>query len=115
MGDASKTATDVAECASAAPRSITPRATYRLQLRPEFGFGDAAALADYLAELGISHVYLSPFLQAMPGSTHGYDIIDHGRVNAELGGEAGHAAMCRAFEARGLSQVLDVVPNHMCI
>ncbi|HZO15113.1 MAG TPA: malto-oligosyltrehalose synthase [Polyangiaceae bacterium] len=115
MGDPSNTATDVAECASAAPRAITPRATYRLQLRPEFGFGDAAALADYLAELGISHVYLSPFLQAMPGSTHGYDIIDHGRVNADLGGEAGHAAMCRAFEARGLSQVLDVVPNHMCI
>ena len=66
-----------------APRSSR---TYRLQLRPGFGFDDAAAVAGYLADLGVSHVYCSPFLQAAPGSTHGYDVVDHRRVNDELGG-----------------------------
>ncbi len=65
-----------------------PRATYRLQFRKEFGFDDAAALAPYLARLGISHVYASPYLKARPGSTHGYDIVDHHQLNPELGDEA---------------------------
>src|SRR5690606_21085753 len=64
-------------------------ATYRLQLHPGFTFDDAARVAPYLAALGVSHVYCSPYLQAAPGSTHGYDVIDHTRVNRELGGEAG--------------------------
>jgi (1->4)-alpha-D-glucan 1-alpha-D-glucosylmutase len=72
------------------------RSTYRLQLRPEFGFDDAAAVADYLADLGVTHVYCSPYLQAAPGSTHGYDVVDHSRVNEELGGAAAHARMCAA-------------------
>ncbi len=67
----------------------TPSATYRLQLTPEFGFAEAAGVVDYLAALGVSHLSLSPVLQAAPGSTHGYDVIDHGRVNDELGGEQG--------------------------
>jgi (1->4)-alpha-D-glucan 1-alpha-D-glucosylmutase len=92
-----------------------PRATYRLQLTPDFGFDDAAAIAGYLAALGVSHVYCSPYLQAAPGSTHGYDVVDHSRVNTELGGEAGCDRFCQALLREGLGQVLDVVPNHMAI
>ncbi len=93
----------------------TPLATYRLQLQPSFGFDDAAALAPYLAALGVTHVYTSPVLQAAPGSTHGYDVVDHARVNVELGGAEAHARMCAAFAAAGLGHVLDIVPNHMAI
>ncbi|MGI8759509.1 MAG: malto-oligosyltrehalose synthase [Acidimicrobiales bacterium] len=92
-----------------------PLATYRLQLQPGFGFDDAAAVAPYLAALGITHVYTSPVLQAVPGSTHGYDVVDHSRVNDELGGEAAHRRFCSALAAAGLGQVLDIVPNHMAI
>ena len=91
----------------------TPRATYRLQFRKEFGFRDAAAIAPYLASLGVSHVYASPYLQARPDSTHGYDITDHEALNPELGTEEDFAAMCAAFRGNGLGQVLDFVPNHM--
>ena len=66
----------------------TEVATYRLQLYNGFTLDDAAAIADYLAQLGISHLYSSPVLQAGKGSTHGYDVLDHGRVSEELGGEA---------------------------
>jgi (1->4)-alpha-D-glucan 1-alpha-D-glucosylmutase len=84
-------------------------------LRPDFGFSDATALLDYLAELGVSHVFLSPYLQAAPGSTHGYDVVDHSSVNQELGGRAAHAAMCAEIRKHGLYQMIDVVPNHMSI
>jgi (1->4)-alpha-D-glucan 1-alpha-D-glucosylmutase len=98
------------------PTSATPpRATYRLQLHPRFAFDAAAGVADYLAALGVSHVYLSPVLQAAPGSTHGYDVVDHSRPSQGLGGEAGHARMCARFGEAGLGQVLDIVPNHMAI
>ena len=90
-----------------------PRATYRLQFREGFGFRDAAALAPYLARLGISHVYASPYLKARPGSSHGYDIVDHGQLNPELGDESAFRDMVRAFRDSGLGQVLDFVPNHM--
>lgn len=93
----------------------TPISTYRLQLRPEFGFAAAAAVADYLAELGVTHAYASPYLQAAPGSAHGYDVVDHHHVNVELGGEDGHKAFCASLGAAGLGQVLDIVPNHMAI
>ncbi len=66
-----------------------PGSTYRLQLQPEFGFADAADLAGYLARLGVTHAYISPILQAAPGSQHGYDVVDHSRISAELGGEDG--------------------------
>ncbi|MCZ7660863.1 MAG: malto-oligosyltrehalose synthase [Xanthobacteraceae bacterium] len=92
-----------------------PRATYRLQLNPGFGFAEAAALAPYLAALGISHVYVSPFLKARSGSTHGYDLVSHTELNPELGGPEAFAAMMRAFRAHGLGQILDFVPNHMGI
>jgi (1->4)-alpha-D-glucan 1-alpha-D-glucosylmutase len=92
-----------------------PAATYRLQLHPGFTLDDAAAIVPYLAELGISHVYLSPILQAVPGSTHGYDVVDPSYVNAELGGEAARQRLCAAVESAGMGQVLDIVPNHMAI
>ncbi len=90
-----------------------PCATYRLQLTPGFGFARAASVAPYLRRLGVSHVYLSPALQAAPGSTHGYDVVDHSHASEELGGEEGFRAMVDAFHAAGLGVVLDVVPNHM--
>jgi (1->4)-alpha-D-glucan 1-alpha-D-glucosylmutase len=90
-----------------------PRATYRLQLHAGFTFHDAAAIVPYLARLGISHVYCSPFLKARPGSTHGYDIVDHAAFNPELGGEDGFDALSRALDAHGLGLILDFVPNHM--
>lgn len=96
----------------AAGRPI-PRATYRLQLNADFGFDQAADLAPYLARLGVSHVYCSPYLRARPGSTHGYDIISHTELNPELGDTAAFERMCAAFQAQGLGQILDFVPNHM--
>ncbi len=104
-----------------APLSPTVRApgriaaTYRVQLHPGFGFDEAAAIAGYLAELGVSHLYASPYLQAASGSTHGYDVVDPTQLNRELGGAEGHARLCDALGAAGLGQVLDVVPNHMAI
>ena len=96
------------------PRAA-PRATYRLQLHAGFPFAAAADLAPYLATLGISHVYLSPILQAAPRSTHGYDVVDHGRVSDDLGGGAGFDALGAALGKSGLGQVVDIVPNHMAI
>ena len=102
-----------------------PVSTYRVQLRPPsgsgtadhpgFGFDDAAAVVPYLADLGVTHLYCSPYLQATPGSAHGYDVLDHGRLNAELGNEQAFARMVTACRAAGLGIVLDVVPNHMAI
>ena len=97
------------------PRRVDPRTTYRLQLTPAFTFDDAVAIAPYLRALGVSHVYASPYLRAMPGSLHGYDVVDPRQVNPELGGEAGHARFCAALGRHDLGQVLDVVPNHMAI
>lgn len=90
-----------------------PIATYRLQLTKDFGFDDAAALAPYLSRLGISHVYASPFLKARPGSTHGYDIVDHAALNPELGGREGFTRFSAALRANKLALILDFVPNHM--
>jgi (1->4)-alpha-D-glucan 1-alpha-D-glucosylmutase len=89
--------------------------TYRLQLTPDFGFAAAAALADYLGRLGVSHLYASPYLQAARGSQHGYDVVDPTRVNEELGGAAGHRVLVQALGEHDLGQVLDIVPNHMSI
>jgi (1->4)-alpha-D-glucan 1-alpha-D-glucosylmutase len=92
-----------------------PLATYRLQLHSGFGFDAAAEIADYLEQLGVSHIYCSPYLQAMPGSQHGYDVVDHHRVNVELGGEEAHARFSFRMGQCHLGQVLDIVPNHMAI
>ncbi|MFE6403822.1 malto-oligosyltrehalose synthase [Streptomyces alboflavus] len=90
-----------------------PTATYRLQLQPDFPFAAAARAVPYLASLGVSHLHLSPVLEAVPGSTHGYDVVDHARVRAELGGEDGLRALSDTARAAGLGLVVDIVPNHM--
>jgi (1->4)-alpha-D-glucan 1-alpha-D-glucosylmutase len=95
--------------------SLAPRATYRLQLHAGFTLADAAALADYLAALGVSHLYSSPVLQAVPGSTHGYDVVDHSRVNDQIGGAAGFKSLVDALRKQGMGLLLDIVPNHMAI
>lgn len=92
-----------------------PLATYRVQLNAGFGFDAAAAIVDYLRELGVSHLYASPYLKAGKGSTHGYDVLDHSRVSEELGGAEAHTRLCRTLAENGMGQVLDIVPNHMSI
>ena len=92
---------------------MIPRATYRVQFGKDFRFRDAAGIAAYLAELGISHVYASPYLQARPGSSHGYDITNHNELNSELGDSTAFGEMLSAFRANGLEHILDYVPNHM--
>ena len=91
----------------------TPLSTYRLQLRTGFGFAEAAELAGYLADLGVTHVYLSPILQANPGSPHGYDVVDHSRVSSDLGGLDAFRAMAGRFHRHQLGVVVDIAPNHM--
>src|SRR3546814_2967270 len=86
-----------------APESAWPTATYRVQLHSGFRFDDAAALAPYLAALGISHLYCSPILQAVPGSTHGYDVVDHGQLSEDLGGAAGFGRLVDTMAEHGLS------------
>jgi len=93
----------------------TPGSTYRLQLHKGFTFDDAAGVASYLKALGVSHVYCSPYLQAAPGSLHGYDVVDHRQVNEELGGAEGHERFCKRLGDLGLGQILDIVPNHMSL
>jgi len=80
-----------------------------------FRFDHAAELVPYLADLGISHMYTSPYLQAAAGSTHGYDVVDPTRVNQELGGDEGHERLCRVLKDEGLGHMIDLVPNHMAI
>ncbi|MFE4946837.1 malto-oligosyltrehalose synthase [Streptomyces sp. NPDC056641] len=92
---------------------MTPTATYRLQLQPDFPFTSAAKAVPYLAALGVSHLHLSPVLEAVPGSTHGYDVVDHSAVRAELGGEEGLRRLADRAREHGLGIILDIVPNHM--
>ena len=92
-----------------------PTATYRLQIQPAFTFDDAAEQADYLAALGVSHAYLSPLLQPAPGSTHGYDVVDHSRLNEEAGGREAFDRMVRRLHEHSVRAVADVVPNHMTV
>lgn len=94
---------------------MTPTATYRLQLQPEFPFAEAEDAVPGLARLGVSHLHLSPVLTAVPGSAHGYDVTDHGSVRAELGGEEGLRALSGTARAHGLGLILDIVPNHMAV
>ena len=91
------------------------RATYRLQLEPEFDFDKAAAVLPYLAALGVSHVYCSPVFESVPGSRHGYDIVDPTRVRGELGGAEGRDRFVSALRAHGLGLIADIVPNHVAL
>jgi (1->4)-alpha-D-glucan 1-alpha-D-glucosylmutase len=90
-----------------------PVATYRVQLTKDFDFDAAAKRVPYLKELGISHLYASPFLAARPGSTHGYDIVDHNRLNPELGGEEAFERLSAVLAEADMGLILDFVPNHM--
>ncbi|HEY2210223.1 MAG TPA: alpha-amylase family glycosyl hydrolase, partial [Bradyrhizobium sp.] len=90
-----------------------PIATYRLQLTANFDFDAAASIVPYLKALGITHLYASPFMKARKGSTHGYDIVDHTKINPELGGDAGFERLSQALKQHGLGLILDFVPNHV--
>ncbi len=90
-----------------------PRSTYRVQFHAGFTFADAAAMVPYLSELGISHLYASPWQAARAGSTHGYDVVDPNSLNPELGDEASFEHLCSTLRAHDMKQMLDIVPNHM--
>lgn len=92
-----------------------PSSTYRLQLRPGFGFAEARVVLPYLHDLGVGAIYLSPVLDATPGSTHGYDVTDPSLARPELGGEEERAALMREAGELGLGVVVDIVPNHMSV
>lgn len=92
-----------------------PLATYRMQFHAGHTFEHAREAVPYLAALGVSHLYSSPYLKARPGSTHGYDVTDPTVLNPEVGSEETHAAMCAALGAHGMGQLLDIVPNHMAV
>lgn len=94
-------------------RQVRPVATYRLQLHRGFTLHDAAEIVPYLAELGISHVYCSPYLKAKAGSTHGYDLCDHNQISPDLGGEAAYRQFVARLQDHGMGHILDLVPNHM--
>ena len=92
-----------------------PLSTYRFQFNQHFTFRDAAELVPYLDRLGVSWLYASPYLEARPGSPHGYDITNHGRLNPEIGDDESHSELVRALREHGMGQLVDIVPNHMGI
>lgn len=118
-GTLARTAAAIAEegrsSGATSRNSAVLNATYRLQFNQSFTFDDACAMVPYLSALGISHVYASPIHQARAGSTHGYDIVDHAAVSAELGGEEGLRRLGAELHRHGLGLILDIVPNHMGI
>src|SRR5262249_9760495 len=115
-------------CAGRDPRSVVnrssgipaiaanvPRATYRLQLNRDFRFVDAIDIVPYLADLGVSHVYCSPYLRARSGSRDGYDIVHDGELNPEIGSRADFDRFVATLKRHGMGQIFDTVPNHMAI
>src|SRR4051812_25678893 len=96
-----------------AERQRLPEATYRLQFHAGFTFRSACEIIPYLRDLGITHLYASPYLKARPGSQHGYDIVNHQVLNPEIGSEEDYTALVAALREHGLGQILDTVPNHM--
>ncbi len=95
--------------------AVIPRATYRVQLNSGFTFKDATAIIPYLAEVGISHVYCSPYFRARAGSNHGYDVVDHNSFNPEIGDRADFERFVAELRAHDMGHVLDIVPNHVGI
>lgn len=92
-----------------------PSATYRLQFNADFGFRDATLILSYLKDLGVTDIYSSPYLKARTGSSHGYDIVGHDGLNPEVGSEEEYNAFTQRMLDLGLGQILDIVPNHMCV
>src|ERR1700674_5718664 len=101
--------------ARAGGHAIIPRATYRLQLNGAFTLRQATALVPYFARLGVSHIYCSPYFRARPGSTHGYDVVDHNALNPEIADEKDFELFVDTLRAHGMGQILDIVPNHVGI
>ena len=99
--------------ARAQPCPFIPRATYRVQLNAGFTFRDATAIVPYLSALGISHVYCSPYFRARAGSLHGYDVVDHNALNAEIGTREDYEEFVATLRAHGMGHILDIVPNHV--
>jgi (1->4)-alpha-D-glucan 1-alpha-D-glucosylmutase len=109
-------AADAGEAPRRAARiAAIPRATYRVQLTSAFTLKDASALVPYLAELGVSHVYCSPYFKARPGSSHGYDVVDHNSINPEIGTRADLDHFVATLRAHSMGHILDLVPNHVGI
>src|SRR4029077_6137920 len=92
-----------------------PRATYRLQLNAGFTFRDALGVVPYLATLGISHLYCSPYFRARSGSAHGYDVVDHNSFNPEIGDDADFQRLIEGLRAHQMGHIADIVPNHVGI
>ena len=92
-----------------------PLSTYRLQFNSHFRFSDAREILSYLQTMGISDIYSSPYFKASPGSLHGYDILDQNSLNPEIGSEDDYEALIGELRQLGMGQILDIVPNHMCI
>ena len=90
-----------------------PRATYRIQFNPSFGFQAAQEIVSYLAELGISDLYASPIFKARKGSPHGYDVVDQNQINFELGSESDFEELARELAKHELEWLQDIIPNHM--
>jgi (1->4)-alpha-D-glucan 1-alpha-D-glucosylmutase len=101
--------------AASARAATIPRATYRVQLNTGFTFKNATAIVGYLADLGVSHVYCSPYFRARAGSTHGYDVVDHNSFNPEIGDREDFERFVAELRAHGMGHVLDIVPNHVGI
>ena len=95
--------------------AVIPTATYRLQFNQDFAFVQAEAIVPYLAALGVSHCYASPYLKARPNSPHGYDIVDHHALNPEIGDMQAYKGFIAALHDHGMGQILDIVPNHMAV
>jgi hypothetical protein len=93
----------------------TPTATYRIQFNPAFGFQAAISVISYLADLGISDLYASPIFKAVKGSLHGYDVVDPGRLNPELGGLSDFEALADELSKHDMAWIQDIVPNHMAM
>ena len=92
-----------------------PVTSYRIQVSPDFDFAAVEAIVPYLASLGITDVFFSPILQAAPGSMHGYDVVDHERISADLGGIEAFRSVSRAIHDTGMHLIVDIVPNHMAV
>jgi len=98
-----------------APIAEIPRATYRVQLNKSFTFADLTGIVPYLASLGISHVYCSPYFKARAGSLHGYDVVDHNEINPEIGTREDFETFVAALRGHNMGHILDIVPNHVGI
>ncbi|MGZ5601292.1 MAG: alpha-amylase family glycosyl hydrolase, partial [Methylobacter sp.] len=94
-------------------QAAIPVSTYRLQLNRQFTFAEATRSIAYLRKLGISHCYVSPYLKARPGSTHGYDIVDHNELNPEIGSPEDFERFIEELQKNGMGLISDIVPNHM--